>query len=153
RVLDTSRPPGKVGPIQYEPIPGSSFREVGMMMPYEFLVASGTPSTIWNFVQLVSPTGNWHREGGHGWGNPSEAFMYLGLVVYAAALFGLLAGCHPLKRAWLLVLVVFGLLMLGPLGGLQSFLSFVFLPVRLVRHTHTYTPYFQLALLFFFVLG
>lgn len=153
RVFDTSRPTGKVGPIQYEPIPSSSVREVGLLMPHEFFASSGTPSTIWNFLQLVTPTGNWHREGGHGWGNPSEAFMYLGLSVYAAALFGLFAGRHPLKRAWVLVLAVFGLLMLGPLGGAQSFLSMVFPLVRLVRHTDIYTPYFQLALLFFFVIG
>ncbi len=153
RVFDTSRPAGKVGPIQYEPVPSSSVREVGLLMPHEFFVSSGTPSTIWNFLQLATPTGNWYREGGHGWGNPSEAFMYLGLPVYVAALFGVFAGRHPLRRAWLLVLGIFGLLMLGPLGGAQSFLSVVFPPVRLTRHTHTYTPYFQLALLFFFVLG
>jgi len=153
RLLDTARPAGKVGVIQYEPVPSSAVHEVGLLMPHEFFVGSGTPSTVWNFLQLVTPTGNWHREGGHGWGNPSEAFMYLGLPVYAAALFGLFTGRHPLRRAWLLVLGVFGLLMLGPLGGAQSFLSIVFPPVRLTRHTHTYTPYFQLALLFFFVVG
>lgn len=153
RLFDTGRPVGKVGSIQYEPVPSSTVHEVGVLMPQEFFVRSGTPSTIWNFVQLVTPTGNWHREGGHGWGNPSEAFMYLGLPVYVTALLGIFMGRHPLRRAWLLVLALFGLLMLGPLGGAQSFLSFVIPPVRLARHAHTYTPYFQLALLFFFVLG
>lgn len=153
RLLDTARPAGKVGPIQYEPIPSPAVREVGPLMPREFFVTSGTPSTIWNFLQLATPTGNWHREGGHGWGNPSEAFMYLGLPVYATALFGLWLGRHPLWRTWALVLGAFGLLMLGPLGGVQTFLAFVFPPLRLIRHSHTYTPYFQLALLFFFVLG
>jgi hypothetical protein len=153
RVLDSSRPREDVGPIQYEPIPSPAVREVSVLMPPEFFISSGTPSTIWNFLQLVTPTGNWQREGGHGWGNPSEAFMYLGLPVFAAALWGLVAGRHPLRRVWMLILVVFGLLVLGPLGGAQSFLAWVFPLVRLNRHTHTYTPYFQLALLFFFVLG
>lgn len=153
RVLDTSRPAGKVGAIQYEPLPSSSVHEVGLLMPHHFFVGSGTPSTVWNFLQMLSPTGNWHREGGHGWGNPSEAFMYLGLGVYAAALLGLVAGRHALRPVWALMLLVYGLLLLGPLGGAQSFLSWVFPLVRLTRHTHTYTPYFQLAALFFFVLG
>ncbi len=153
RVLDTSRPAGKVGAIQYEPLPSSSVHEVGLLMPHRFFVGSGTPSTVWNFLQLLSPTGNWHREGGHGWGNPSEAFMYLGLGVYAAALFGLVAGRHPLRPLWALTGLVYGLLLLGPLGGAQSFLSWVFPLVRFTRHTHTYTPYFQLAVLYFFVLG
>jgi hypothetical protein len=153
RLMDTGRPPDKVGPIQYEPAPSPTTHEVGVLMPHEFFLRAGTPSTVWNFLQLVTPTGNWYREGGHGWGNPSEAFMYLGLPVYAVALFGAFTVRHPLRRAWLLILGVFGLLMLGPLGGVQSFLSIVFPPVRLTRHTHTYTPYFQLALLFFFVLG
>lgn len=153
RVLDTSRPSGKVGAIQYEPLPSSSVHEVGLLMPHHFFVGSGTPSTIWNFLQLLTPTGNWHREGGHGWGNPSEAFMYLGLLVHAAALLGLVAGRHPLRPVWALLLLVYGLLLLGPLGGAQSFLAWVFPLVRLTRHTHTYTPYFQLAVLFFFVVG
>jgi hypothetical protein len=153
RVLDTARPAGKVGPIQYEPLPSPFVREVSVLMPMEFLVQSGTHSTIWNFLQLVTPTGNWYREGGHGWGNPSEAFMYLGLPVYAVALLGLVAIGHPLKRVWVTILAVFGLLMLGPLGGLYSVLAFTIPLVRFTRHTHTYAPYFQLALLFFFVLG
>jgi hypothetical protein len=153
RVLDTDRPAGKVGPIQYEPLPSPFVREVSLLMPMEFLIQGGTHSTIWNFLQLVTPTGNWYREGGRGWGNPSEAFMYLGLPVYALALLGLVAIGHPLKRVWVTVLAVFGLLMLGPLGGLYSFLAVVFPLVRFTRHTHTYAPYFQLAILFFFVLG
>ena len=153
RVLDTSRVRGDVGAMQYEPIPSPAVREVGLFMPIEFFASNGTPATIWNFLQLVSPTGNWHREGGTGWGNPEENFMYLGLPVYAIALLGLLGGRHPLRRTWMLVLALFGLLLLGPLGGAQSFLARVFPLVRLTRHTHTYTPYFQLAILFFFVLG
>jgi hypothetical protein len=153
RMLDTSRARGDVGPMQYEPIPSPTVREVGLFMPPEFFASNGTPATIWNFLQLVSPTGNWHREGGHGWGNPEESFMYLGLPVYAVALLGLLGGHHPLRRPWMLLLTVFGLLLLGPLGGAQSFLAWTLPLVRFIRHTHTYTPYFQLALLFFFVLG
>jgi hypothetical protein len=153
RVLDSSRDRGDVGPIQYEPIPSAAVREVGVFMPVEFFASNGTPSNVWNFLQLVTPTGNWHREGGRGWGNPEEAFMYLGLPVYAIALWGLIAGRHPLRRAWLMIFAVFGLLLLGPLGGAQSFLAWVFPLVRLTRHTHTYTPYFQMAVLFFFVLG
>ena len=153
RMLDTARPADKVGPIQYEPLPSAVVREVSLLMPMEFLTQSGTHSTIWNFLQLVTPTGNWYREGGHGWGNPSEAFMYLGLPVYVVALLGLAASVHPLKPVWVTMLAVFGLLTLGPLGGLHSLLAFTIPLVRFTRHTHTYTPYFQLALLFFFVLG
>ena len=127
----------------------------GINMPYDFIASTGTFSTIWNFIQIISPDGNnyvgWPSR--TGWGKPSEAYMYLGFLPWAIALLGLVAGRHDLKRLWLLILISFGLLMLGPPGGLHRLLYYIYPPMWFVRHTHTFVLFFIFAFLYFYVLG
>ncbi|HSL47963.1 MAG TPA: YfhO family protein [Candidatus Deferrimicrobiaceae bacterium] len=142
------------GPLQYEPpssIPGSD----SIFMGYGAVQYTGTFSSPWDFLQLLTPEGNPHARGENAplrFGRPSEAFMYVGLLGYVVALWGLAAGEHPLKRVWLLTTLAFGFLMLGPAGGVQWLLRF-FPPIMGVRHTHVFASFFVLGLLYFFVLG
>jgi hypothetical protein len=142
------------GPLQYEPaspIPGSN----SVFMPYGLVQYTGTFSTAWDFLQVLAPEGNAHARGPDGplvFGRPSEAFMYVGLLGYVVALWGAAAGQHPLKRVWVLITLAFGLLMLGPSGGLQWLLR-IYPPLLVVRHTHVFASLFLLGVLYFFVLG
>lgn len=124
-------------------------------MPYYFIASTGTFSTIWDFIQIISPDGNnyvgWPSR--TGWGEPSEAYMYLGFLPWAIALLGLVAGRHDLKRLWLLILLAFGLLMLGPPGGLHRLLYYIYPPVWFLRHTHVFVLFFLFTLLYFYILG
>ena len=79
--------------------------------------------------------------------------MYLGLLPWAIAILGLVAGRHDLKRVWLLILLAVGLLMLGPSGGVHRLLYYVYPPVWFVRHTHAFVLFFIFAFLYFYVLG
>ncbi|MCK5655128.1 MAG: YfhO family protein [Candidatus Aureabacteria bacterium] len=141
------------GPQQFE---GDSLPEVsGIVVPYGLMTYTGSFSTIWNFIQIISPEANKMVTGDENssWGKPSEAYMYLGLLPWAIALFGMAAGRHGLKRLWLFLLFVLGLLMLGPSGGLHRILYYIFPPLWFNRHTQSFTLFFLLPFLFFYVLG
>ncbi len=79
--------------------------------------------------------------------------MYIGFLPWAIALLGLVAGRHDLKRLWLFILLSFGLLMLGPPGGLHRLLYYTYPPMWFVRHTHTFVLFFMFAFLYFYILG
>jgi len=66
---------------------------------------------------------------------------------------GLVAGRHDLKRLWLLILISFGLLMIGPPGGLHRLLYYAYPPMWFLRHTHALVLFFIFAFLYFYVLG
>ena len=142
------------GPLQYEV--GSSYAiAYGINMSYNLIAFTGTFSSIWDFIQIIAPDGNKHIRwpGREGWGRPSEAYIYIGLLPWAIALLGLIAGRHDLKRVWLLILVCFALIMLGPPGGLHRLLYYIYPPMWFVRHTHTFVLFFTFALLYFYIIG
>lgn len=158
RMLDTSYE-GKIpqgGPQQFE---GKSLDLVssnsGITMPYNFIAFTGTFSTIWDFIQILSPDGSNHIKwsGRNLWGNPSEAYMYLGILPWFIAILGMVAGRHDLKKVWLLLLIGFGFLMLGPPGGLHRLMYYIYPPMWFVRHTHSFVLFFVFALIYFFILG
>jgi hypothetical protein len=158
RMLDTSyegkTPQG--GPQQYE---GESLAldssSTGINMPYSFIAFTGTFSTIWDFIQTLSPDGSNHIKwsGRNLWGDPSEAYMYLGILPWFIAILGMVAGKHDLKKVWLLLLIAFGFLMLGPPGGLHRLMYYIYPPMWFVRHTHSFVLFFVFALIYFFILG
>ena len=143
------------GPLQYEP-GASQQTDKSVALPYDLVKYTGTFSTVWDFIQLIVPDGNPFARGpgtpGE-FGRTSESFMYVGLLVYAGALLGLVAGRHEHKRIWLVVGTGFGLLLLGPRGGLHWLLYQIYPPIWFVRHTHTFVNFFVLALLYFYILG
>jgi len=155
RMLDHSyagrRPLGE--PLQYEPTPSSQPVDA-IIMPFGLVEYTGTFSSGWDFVQLLTPKANPHVQGRGAslFGRPSEAFMYLGLLGYLGSLWGLAAGRHRLKHVWLLVTLAFGLLMLGPSGGVHWLLQW-YPALWGIRHTHVFASFFVLGMLFFFVLG
>lgn len=141
------------GPLQYEPPPTAAETGIGVMT-YPLVQYTGTFSSGWDFVQLLAPDGNVHARGrgDRVFGAPSEAFMYVGLLGYLGALIGAVVAVHPLKRVWLASTVGFGLLMLGPAGGLHRLL-WLLPALWVVRHTHAFVSFFVLGLFYFFVIG
>jgi len=156
RMLDEpykgKRPEG--GPQQYEPGP-YAIAEDSVVMPYGLVAHTGTFSNVVDFIQIVEPYGSrFVNPDNMGWGNNgSEAFIYLGMLTYVGAVFGLVYGRHPLKRVWIAAGCGIGLLLLGPVGGVHAVLFHVYPPLWFVRHTHAMISFFDLAVLFFFVLG
>lgn len=139
--------------LQYEGKPENLVE--GINMSYNAITKTGSFATIWDFIQVIAPDGNRHIpwSGRRSWGNSSEAFMYLGLLPWAIAILGMVAGKHALKKVWLFVLLGFGLLMLGPPGGVHMLLYYVYPPMRFVRHTSPLVLFFTFSSLYFFVLG
>lgn len=141
------------GPQQFEGHEANMVQAI--KMPYDMIAYSGSFSHIWDFIQIISPEGNqhigWPDKGK--WGYPSEAYIYLGMLPWAIIVLGMLAGTHDLKRVWLVIMFGFGLLMLGPAGGLHRLLYQVYPPLWFIRHTHAFVLYLVFALLYFFVLG
>lgn len=141
------------GPPQYEPS-GDVRSTRPLLFPYRLQLHIGAYSAPNDFVQLWAPLGNEYASPAkRTWGKPSEAFMYIGMLPLAVALLGMVAGRSPLKRVWMLTLVVVGLLMLGPQAFLHALLYWVFPPLWFARNTHTLVLFFILALLYFYVLG
>lgn len=144
------------GPLQAEP--GASAEEdKSVVMPYALVRRTGSFIRVWDFFLLTVPDANRPASTGalktSTFGRPSELFMYLGLLVYCGALLGLIAGRHEHKRVWVLNLVGFGLLVLGPDGGLHWMLYHVYPPLWFLRHTELLLNFFLLAVLYFYVLG
>lgn len=120
---------------------------------YSFVLRSGTFSRPWDFLQALSPGGTPRFAFYHYWGDPSEAFIYLGLIAWVLGLVGMFLGRDGLKEAWLVVCLGFFLLMLGPLGGLHRILFEIYPPLWFVRHTHCFVQLFEFSFLYFSVLG
>ncbi|MBW1858765.1 MAG: YfhO family protein [Deltaproteobacteria bacterium] len=144
----------KGSPQQYE---GTSLPEDhGILMPYSLITHTGTSSSIWDFIQIVYPERNRHISGPSNksmWGTPSEAYMYIGLLPWAIAILGFVVGRHQLKTVWLVIAAGFGLLMLGPAGGLHRTLYYIYPPLWVTRHTHGFVLFFLFTVLYFYVLG
>ena len=70
-------------PVQHELGP-EGMMDDSFRMPYGYLTHTGTFSTIWDFIQAISPEGNPHSRGptAESWGKPSEAFIYLSLLAW-----------------------------------------------------------------------
>jgi hypothetical protein len=141
-------------PLPYEPGPAAE-PESQIFMPYALVKFTGTSGNLWNLVQMVTPDANAPVRGlePETFGAPSEAVIYLGLLVYAGALLGLLAGHHRYKRVWLVIAGGLALLYLGPAGGLHMVLYHVYPPLWFMRHTHIFVNFLVMALLYFYVLG
>lgn len=151
-IYATKIPPLTGGTIQYE---SDVIEPFTIKPPYKFIVFTGTFSQIWDFIQMISPEGNdavrW--PGRNRWGIPSEAYIYLGLLPWAVGILGLVAGRHDFKKIWLLITFSFGLLMMGPAGGLHRLLYNIYPPLWFVRHTHAFVLFFSFSFLYFYVLG
>jgi hypothetical protein len=141
------------GPKQHEPGP-TAIADDSIIMPYGLVAFSGSFSNAIDFLQIAEPYGNrFVNSDKKEWGDASEAFIYLGMLSYIGALVGLFHGRHPLKRVWITAGLGMGLLMLGPVGGIHVVLFHLYPPLWFVRHTHAMVSFFDLVVLFFFVLG
>ena len=140
-------------PQQFEGEP--SDETGGIIMPYSFISHTGTASNIWDFIQAIAPDGNKHIgwPDRNRWGHPSEAYIYLGFLPWAIAILGMVAGRHDLKKVWLLIALGFGLLILGPPGGLHKLLYYIYPPMWFARHTHVLVLFFVFGILYFYILG
>jgi len=126
----------------------------GVLMPYSMITHTGTFSSVWDFVQTIYPEPNPFISGPEVESESgSEAYMYIGLLPWVIAVLGFVVGRHPLKTLWLLIAAGFGLLMLGPAGGLHRVLYHVYPPLWFIRHTHGFVLFFLFAVLYFYVLG
>jgi hypothetical protein len=126
----------------------------GILMPYRLITHTGTFSSIWDFVQTIYPEPNPFISGPSVESESgSEAYMYIGMLPWIIAVLGFVIGSHELKSLWLLIASGFGLLMLGPAGGLHRILYYVYPPLWFTRHTHGFVLFFLFTVLYFYVLG
>jgi len=126
----------------------------GILMPYSLITHTGTFSSIRDFIQIVYPEPNPVISGpGHESPSGSEAYMYVGLLPWVIALLGFVVGKDELKSVWLFIAIAFGLLILGPAGGLHRLLYYIYPPLWFTRHMHCFVLFFLFAVLYFYVLG
>lgn len=141
--------------------PTVASKDALIMMPYQFIRATGTPSRPADFLGLLAPKINDIKNPngtnpstrmvkGSVW---SDSRMFLGGLVFAVCLLGLVSARSPFKSIWLLILGIFGFVMLGAYTPVHQALYQVYPPLWVIRHTQQLTNFFLLALLFFFVIG
>lgn len=121
-----------------------------LMMPYDIIWRTGTFSKPSDILDLIAPQSGGaitHKQ------KYSEAHIYVGLLVFLCALYGMFFSQHELKRVWILVTSLFALLILGPVGLLHQWLYYILPPLWFVRHTHQFVNFFIFGLLFFYVVG
>lgn len=142
-------------PLQYEATSLPKDLD-SIIMPYRLVVQTGAFSSIWDFIQIISPDGNpfiQDTSNTNKWGNPSEAYIYIGLFPWALAILGFIAGRHDLKNVWMLIAFGFALLIMGPAGGVHRGLYYLYPPLWFVRNMHALLFFFIFAFLYFYVLG
>lgn len=142
------------GPMQYEV---DSLPKSGrILMPYRTIEFTGTSASVWDFIKIIVPEGNGlisSRGIYPVFGTSSEAYLYIGMLPWLLAVIGLVCGTHEQKKIWLFMTIGFGLLLLGPSGGLHRILYYIFPPLWFVRHTHSFILFFTLSAVYFYVLG
>jgi hypothetical protein len=130
--------------------------EAGLLMPFDIVAHTGTFTRVTNWLQSLSPAGNFmtHRFAPFGtWGSPSQGCLYFGCLGWILVLAGIFFGKHAHKRYWGALTLIFALLGLGPVGGLQYLFYFVLPPLWFLRHLEFLFLFTQLGLLYFACLG
>ena len=115
-------------------------------MPYSVIQGSGGFSMVQDFFGLFAPARVFFRM-------TSEAGLYLGGLVLIGSLYGLFRATHPLKFLWVGIGAFMFLTMLGPGGGLHWIAYHVFPPLWFIRNTAQLVNFFQLAVIFLYVIG
>ncbi len=115
-------------------------------MPYSVIQGSGAFSKVQDFFGLFAPSLVYFRM-------VSEAGLYLGGLVLIGALYGLFRATHPLKPLWVGIGAFMFLTMLGPGGGLHWIAYHVLPPLWFIRNTEQLVNFFQLAVIFLYVIG
>ncbi len=141
---ETMRPNG--GPFSYDLGPQKNVPD-SLIMPYKMIYYSGTSEHAVDFAGLLVPPFRFLDD------YNTDAIQFMGALVLLSALIGMVSGRHPLKRVWAIVGAGFGLLILGPYGGLHWLLYNIYPPLWFVRHTHLLVNFFLMAVLYFYVLG
>jgi len=152
---DYQKLPPMGGPYQFES--KSLTSSAGILMPYVMIEFAGSFASIWDFIQVIYPEGNWAISSRSNWltklGNPSEIYFYIGMLPWVIAIIGFAYGRHKSKKIWVVMSLGLGFLLLGPSGGLHRILYYLFPPLWFVRHTHSFVLFFVLTLLYFYVIG
>lgn len=115
-------------------------------MPYSVIQGSGAFSMVQDFFGLFAPSLVYFRMG-------SEASLYLGGLVLIGALYGLFQVTHPLKPLWVGIGAFMFLTMLGSGGGLHWVAYHSLPPLWFIRNTEQLVNFFQLAVIFLYVIG
>lgn len=132
---------------------GASPDTGGVFMAYSDIAKTGAHSTIWDIAQAFTPEANWALLSPDKWGDPSEAYIYIGILPFIMAVAGVFMGRHDLKRPMLMMAAVFWLLSLGPAGFIHRVLYYIYPPLWGIRNMHAMSLFFVFMLMYFFVLG
>lgn len=126
-----------------------------LMMSEEAIKMTGSASRFWDFIQVFTPYGNSHvqLDKSMNYGDPSEAYIYLGLLPLALGFLGIALVRNREDWLWLNMLCLFFLIGLGHDIGLTTWLGYIFPPMNLVRNTIGVTLYTQFGFFYFVVLG
>ncbi len=116
---------------------------------------TGASSRFWDYIQSFSPWGNYmiSSEPKLAYGDPSEAYIYLGLLILFMGFWGLAIIDTPEDIAFLNLLSLFFLLSLGQDAGLTTRLAYVFPPIAFVRNTHCLTLFVHFLFFYFVIKG
>jgi len=123
--------------------------EKGVTLNYDSIVTAGTHSKPADFIELVMPIAvrsYFYRESVF---ELSECFLYIGIFPLLLAGVGVFLQNGDYRINFLLTLILTGLLMLGPTGGIYPVLYFLFYPLRLARHMHLFSGFFIFTLFYF----
>jgi hypothetical protein len=132
-------------------------RKLGVVMDLSEISRTGTSWSKWNLLQLVAPEGNPSLLSAdnpfHPWGNPAEAFVYLGLLTLLLSAIGLFRRKRSGDFFWLFSLLISTLLALGPSTFFYRLIFPFFPPLWLLRQNQFFAPLIGLCLLYFFCRG
>lgn len=127
--------------------------EKGVKLHYDSIRTAGTHSSPADFLELLLPAAVRGYFRGFFHYSPlfklSECFLYIGILPFVLVLAGIFLHSGEYRTNFVLMLVIVGLLMLGPIGGVHRLLYFMFYPLRFARHMHLFSGFFVFTLFYF----
>lgn len=120
----------------------------GEEMRYNLTKTTGTSSNLPDFLELGLPVliRGYYRGC---YIELSECFLYIGIFPLLLGIVGIFYNKEEYSINFFITLILIGLLMLGPIGGVHWILSFLFYPLRFARHMHLFSGYFLFTLFYF----
>lgn len=124
----------------------------GIRLTFASVEKAGTHSNFADFLELIFPV----AVRGYFWGwfpmpgfALSECFLYIGMLPFLLSLVGIFSSRSRFQKNFLFVLIVTGLLMLGPKGIVYTLLYLLFYPLTFARHMHLFSGFFIFTLFYF----
>lgn len=144
-----------IASVENERLSRGLMQQEGLRADSEKITKEGSSSRMWDYVQLLYPKGNSQINPtyDHNFGEPSEGYLYFGLLPLILGLIGISFFKDQEGWVWLNLFALSVLLSLGPHLKAYVLLLKIFPPLGFVRHTVCLVMFVAFYFFYFITVG